>query len=127
MEERTSIVEVGDKLHHDTAPGIISEVTRVVRGSHGMFVESYWHDEATHRLLPYELPPTEDRGKFYQWPFRASITVEDGPTLGYVSFEYGDPRCGNASEYFAEWGKTIDAMKAEEGVMQSRPTDIRLN
>ncbi|KKL51309.1 hypothetical protein LCGC14_2296810, partial [marine sediment metagenome] len=51
------------------------------------------------------------------------ITINGELKIGYVNFSRSVGMC-DIEEYDIEWKHT---MKAEEGVMQSRPTDIRLN
>ena len=126
-EERTSIIEVGDEV--DVLQGSRMVFTEVTVGRHGVFIRASENgDTGPHyALLPYELPPVDTvLWDWYGWAARGTFTLPGGARGGYLCFYVRDKRLGPV-EHDAEWERTIEATKAEEGVMQSRPTDIRLN
>ncbi len=125
-EERTSIIDVGDEMQNDVKDAGV--IIRLERGRHGLLfiAESPAGYGQIQGFLPYELPPTQERIKpWHGWSARAHITLANGAKLAVVCFRGG---VGNSTlaDYEAEWNRTIKAMKAEEGVMQSRPTNIRM-
>ncbi|KKK54835.1 hypothetical protein LCGC14_3080710 [marine sediment metagenome] len=126
-EERTSVIEVGMEL--DVLMGYRMTITEVVVIKHGVFIRASLNGDTAphHALLPYELPPVERTiTGWHGWASRGSMTLPGGAMLGYVCFYEADYRYG-PEEHDAQWERTIEAMKAEEGVMQSRPTELRLN
>ena len=126
-EERTSIIEVGDEI--EDSAGVKQPVTSVERGKYGLLVRA--SDKGSWRYYPYELPPDEsfnNKGAnkpWLNWKHRGVNVLPTGMILGFVTMTREDPRTLEYHE--AQWVKTIAAQRAEEGVMQSRPTDIRLN
>ncbi len=133
MEERTSIIEVGDEILSDAEYRL--RVDSVELGQYGLKYSGDFVDYPGQRgwgFVPYELPPVdEDIIDWYGWARRSYIILPNGRKVGSVTLlRNHDDSEHTTEEHNAEWQctiETIKAMKAEEGVMQSRPTDIRLN
>ena len=122
-EERTSIIAVGDIGVNSIGQNFT--ITEVVRGKHGLrlkadaFLPSYAY-------APYEMPPVSRVWDWAGWGTRGQFTLPNGAKIGTLTMKrywYQYP----IEELDAQWERTIEARKAEEGVMQSRPTDLRLN
>lgn len=127
MEERASIIEVGDEILNSIEDVIA--VTQVDKGNHGLVVRGVFDDGDSYAAFwPYELPPLgDDILGWHGWANRCTITLANGRKVGELGVyaRVGEP--DTVEEYDAKWLETQPAMKAEEGAMQSRPTDIRLN
>ncbi len=126
MEERTSVIEVGDTLL-STDDDYRVVVTKVQQGSHGLLVTGRfpdYGDQFFEGFFPPEFAPVKGRDAWQGWPSRSSATLLNGVRFGTLGLLNGDKREGDLRAYEAKWKRT---MKAEEGVMQSRPTEIRLN
>ncbi len=126
-EERTSIIEVGDRLVNDI--GETSTVTGVQIGKYGLLVDEDFQHGRGRVYFPYELPPLDALfiSDWHSWASRGTTTLPNGKRIGDVS-RYRDEAFDVAvDDYDRQWERTIEAIEAEEGVMQSRPTDLRLN
>ena len=125
MEERTSLVEVGDEIRNFRGKRIV--VTSFERGSHGLLVYGEFDSgEWFAEYQPYELPPDEPERPFYNWASRETTTLASGVRVGCLAWIGSDGKL-TLKDCEARWVKTQELMEAEEGVMQSRPTEIRLN
>ncbi len=124
-EERTRAVQVGDEYH--SPAGALASIGEVEIGRYGLLVEGTFQESGLDMLayLPYELPASGRIATWYGWPIRGTCTI-NGQSYGYVAFRRSGPR-RSFEEHEAQWERTIEAKKAEEGVMQSRPTEFRLN
>ncbi|KKN62227.1 hypothetical protein LCGC14_0513640 [marine sediment metagenome] len=129
MEERTSIIEVGDEQWNSAgAPCIVKTLEGCKFGLMASVEFAVAPCSIAWGFIPNELPPPDEIIRpWHGWDAKGYMTLANGHRLGVVRFGHSDPRQGHLEEYFAEWERTIEAMKAEEGVMQSRPTEIRLN
>ncbi len=122
-EERTSIIEVGDiAINSD---GVAFTIAEVVRGKHGLRLKS---DSLLpgYAYAPYEMPPVSRVWDWVGWGTRGQLTLPNGAKIGTLTMKRHWNRYP-IEELDAEWNRTIEAGRAEEGVMQSRPTGIRLN
>ena len=128
-EERTGVVEIGDEQWNSAgAPFIVKTLEGCKFGLMTSVEFSVPPYNTAWGFLPNELPPPDEIIRpWYGWSAKGYVTLANGHRLGVVRLNRFDPRQGHLEEYFAEWERTVEAMKAEEGVMQSRPTEIRLN
>ncbi len=127
-EERTSIIEVGDEVVNDIDERMVVESLDV--GRYGVFMAARFVKTGNDGcgFLPYELvPPERPVYAWHGWACYTFIILPNGTRIGLVDFFRADPRSADPEAHNAEWQKTIGTTKAEEGVMQSRPTEIRLN
>ncbi len=127
-EERTSIIEVGDTL--ETEHGVAMTVTSVVSGEHGFLWGGHCVDNlqrVCYSYCPYELPPMPETWGWYDWTFRHTLKLGNGMCIGSLSVWPTEIAFGDIDSFEAKWLRTVAAHRAEEGVMQSRPTEIRLN
>ncbi len=127
MGERTSVVEIGDELTVPDYPYVRWTVTHIEQGQYGLLLlgEQDGHQRGTY--LPYELERIEHTWDWFGWCDRGIVAINSARQVGYVAMAADNPGRNDIAVYDAEWERTTEAMKAEEGVMQSRPTDIRLN
>ena len=123
-EERTSIIEVGDELVNDI--GEASTVTGVQVGEYGLLVDEEFENGRGRVYFPYELPPLDALfiSDWHSWASRGTTMLPNGNRIGDVARYRHEAFDTTVGDYDRQWERT---MKAEEGVMQSRPTDIRLN
>ncbi len=121
------MVEVGDEcINKDHR---VLTITSVLPGVYGLLLRGYYVDgQCTFEAyLPAELLPTEGiKWGWHGWSDYTALTLPSGAKVGMVGRHWSDLR-NSVSDYDAAWKRTIKAMKAEEGVMQSRPTSIRMN
>ena len=124
-EERTSLIEEGDEITNKR--GGVAVIDEIQRGAHGLLVyatfpEGAWFGE----YQPYELPPGDTIRPFFGWACRASSTLGNGMRVGCLAWEKSEGKL-TLGECETRWLETMAAIKAEDGVMQSRPTEIRLS
>ncbi|KKL98293.1 hypothetical protein LCGC14_1825940, partial [marine sediment metagenome] len=123
-EERTSIIEVGDIIRSSSGhPVLISRVEQGRYGCaiYGRWTDTYAPDHPYRAFLVPELLPCDWSYSWHGWSGRAFVTLPNGLQAGAVAWSQdGEDRGVEADD--AKWENTIEAMKAEEGVMQSRPT-----
>ncbi|KKM71278.1 hypothetical protein LCGC14_1432170 [marine sediment metagenome] len=125
-EERTRLVEVGHR--HTNCWGQVAIVAGVDIGQHGVFLSLDFSGSPGHTYLPLELPAGGDFSTgYYNWPCYGTSTLDNGMKVGTVCCRWDDDDGETLPACEALWEKTIEAVEAEGGVMQSRPTDIRLN
>ncbi len=127
MEERTSIIEVGDEIEADFDIPARALVETVEVGEYGLLVRGRFPDYGNQPggwYLPFELPPEELKSPWYNWQGRSSLVLANGVSVGALCWLVKEGWRLEAAE--SRWLKTLEAMKAEEGVMQSRPTEIRM-
>ncbi len=127
-EERTSLIEVEDELVNDIDERMVVESLDV--GRYGVFMAARFVQSGNDAwgFLPYELvPPERPAFAWHGWACYTFIILPNGTRIGLVDFMRADPRCADPEAHNAEWQRTIEAREAEGGVMQSRPTEIRLN
>ncbi len=123
MEERTSVVEVGEKIINEDGKPIVVKSIEV--GRYGLLVKGalVLSGLDTFVLYPYELAAVDNLiTRWHGWGVRGNHTLPCGADIGFVAFFRYDPRPRMMDEYDKEWERT-----PTEGVMQSRPTPIRLN
>ena len=133
-EERTSLIEVGDEV--ESLAGNRGIVKEIQKGRHGLLllihtthvVEGEDPSAIRHAYIPNEFPPSQVTEPWYDFFLRSTLTVNGRTEVGYLAFEELYHFSGEGVDQFeAALKRTIEAVEAEEGVMQSRPTEFRLN
>ena len=112
MEERTSIIAVGDEIKNQI--GQWATVTEVIAGEYGLLIRGKLKYQDYEAYAPYEITPVDGvQWDYYGWAALSAEMTSKGVALTSVALWKDDPRTGIA-DYEAEWERTIEAIRSEE-------------